>query len=281
MKLAIVVGHNSASQGAVRKDTGETEFVWNGRLARRMERLAPDYGLDVRVFHRTPGGGYRNEIARVYDEVDAWGADGSVELHFNGAASAAATGTETLTSGTALSMRLAESVQREVVIALGLRDRGIRTRARQDRGGGSLHAGRAPAILIEPFFGSSPEGNRATDEDSEQERLADAVLRGSAEAFMSFPRADLSNSRTLRATAEQRSANRTSAVSQVAAAVSTAATGAREQIEQVPAIGGVSDWLPYITVGLIVVAFIATSVSNAKADAVDEARIDDHERAVR
>ena len=37
MKLAIVVGHNSASQGAVRQDTGESEFVWNGRLARRIE----------------------------------------------------------------------------------------------------------------------------------------------------------------------------------------------------------------------------------------------------
>lgn len=281
MKLAIVVGHNSASQGAVRKDTGESEFVWNGRLARRMERLADDYGVDVRVFHRTPGGGYRNEIARVYDEVDAWRADGSVELHFNGAASEAATGTETLTSGTALSMRLAESVQREMVIALGLRDRGIRTRARQDRGGGSLHAGRAPAILIEPFFGSSPEGNRATDDDTEQERLADAVLRGVAEAFMSFPRTDLSESRTLQATATQRAATRTSAISQVAAATSTAAATAREQIEQIPAVGGLAEWLPYLTVGLIVVAFIATAVARKKADDVDEARIDDHERGVR
>ena len=41
MKLAIVVGHNSASQGAVRQDTGESEFVWNGRLAHRIERMAP------------------------------------------------------------------------------------------------------------------------------------------------------------------------------------------------------------------------------------------------
>lgn len=52
MKLAIVVGHNSASQGAVRQDTGESEFVWNGRLARRIERLAGYYGLQVRTFFR-------------------------------------------------------------------------------------------------------------------------------------------------------------------------------------------------------------------------------------
>ena len=65
MKLAIVVGHNSASKGAVRQDTGESEFVWNGRLARRIERLAVDYGIEVRTFFRTPGGGYAREIERV------------------------------------------------------------------------------------------------------------------------------------------------------------------------------------------------------------------------
>lgn len=65
MKLAIVVGHNSVSQGAVRQDTRESEFVWNGRLARHIERLAGDYGIEVRTFFRTPGGGYSREIERV------------------------------------------------------------------------------------------------------------------------------------------------------------------------------------------------------------------------
>lgn len=281
MKLAIVVGHNSASQGAVRQDTGESEFVWNGRLARRIERLAGDYGIQVRTFFRTPGGGYTREIERVYSEVDAWRADASVELHFNGAASPQATGTETLSSGTALSLRLAESVQREMVVALGLRDRGIKTRASSDRGGGSLHSGRAPAILIEPFFGSSPEGTRATDEETEQERLADAVLHGAAEAWQSFPRSNLAESRTLKATETQRKATRTAGITQAAATVSTAATAAQEQVGMIPAVGPLADYLPYITVGLILAAFIATVIARKKADEIEEARVDDHERAVR
>lgn len=281
MKLAIVVGHNSASQGAVRKDTGESEFVWNGRLARRIERLASSYDLDVRVFHRTPGGGYRAEIRRVYDEVDAWRADASVELHFNGAASPDATGTETLTSGTALSLRLAESVQREMVVALGLRDRGIRTRAAQERGGGSLYAGRAPAILVEPFFGSSPVGTRATDEDSEQERLADAILRGAAEAFQSFPRSDLRESRTIQAAETQRRAQSAQAQAGLGAIVTGAATQAREQIEQLPAISGLADWLPWVSLGLIGVVLVATIVQRVQSDRIEEARVDDHERGVR
>lgn len=281
MKLAIVVGHNSASQGAVRQDTGESEFVWNGRLARRIERLAGSYGLQVRTFFRTPGGGYSTEIRRVYAEVDAWGADASVELHFNGASSAEATGTETLSSGTALSLRLAESVQREMVLALGLRDRGVKTRSSSDRGGMSLISGRAPAILVEPFFGSSPVGNRATDEETEQERLADAILRGTAEAFQSFPRSNLTESRTLKATETQRTATKTAGVTQAAATVSTAATAAQEQVAMIPAVGSLADYLPYITVGLILIAFVATAIARKKTDEIEEARVDDHERGIR
>jgi len=281
MKLAIVVGHNSASQGAVRQDTGESEFVWNGRLARRIERLAGDYGLQVRTFFRTPGGGYSTEIKRVYAEVDAWGADASVELHFNGASSAGATGTETLSSGTALSLRLAESVQREMVLALGLRDRGIKTRSSSDRGGMSLISGRAPAILVEPFFGSSPVGNRATDEETEQERLADAILRGTAEAFQSFPRSTLTGSRTIRAAETQRTAQAVQGQAGIAAGVAAAATQAREQIEAIPAVGGLADWLPWVALGLIGVVLAATVVQRVMSDRIEEARVDDHERGIR
>lgn len=281
MRLAIVVGHNSEAQGAVRSDTGESEYVWNSRLALMIEDKAADYGLTVRIFKRVPSGGYRREIARVYDEVDRWRADASVELHFNGAASPAATGTETLSSGTALSLRLAEAVQREMVAALGLRDRGIKTRAVDERGGGSLFAGRAPAILIEPFFGSAPRGQRATDEASEKARLADAVLRGAAEAMGSFPRADLSQSRTMKAAATQRRAQGAAAASQGAAGIAAAAMTAQNEIAAVPAVGALADYLPLVMVGLVVVAFIATSIASRQTDEVEAARVDDHERAVR
>ncbi|HBS50115.1 MAG TPA: hypothetical protein DEA05_08520 [Rhodobacteraceae bacterium] len=281
MKLAIVVGHNSASQGAVRQDTGESEFVWNGRLARRIERLATNYSIQVRTFFRTPGGGYSREIERVYSEVDAWAADASVELHFNASGSPDATGTETLSSGTALSLRLAESVQREMVVALGLRDRGIKTRAAEERGGGALHSGRSPAILIEPFFGSSPVDNRATDEESEQERLADAILRGAAEAWRSWPRRDLTESRTINAARTQRTAQAVQGQAGIAAGVAAAATQAREQIADLPAIGGLANWTPWLALGLIGVVLAATVVQRIMSDRIEEARVDDHERGVR
>ena len=107
-------------------------------------------GVDWRLFYRTSNLGYSAEINKVYAEVDAWGADESVEFHFNGGGG---TGTETLTSGTRGSLNLAARANEAMVVSLGLRNRGIKKRGKRERGGRSLWAGKAPAILVEPFFG--------------------------------------------------------------------------------------------------------------------------------
>ena len=60
-----------------------------------------------------------------------------------------------LSSGTVALLRLAALVQAAIVGVLGLPDRGVKTRQPDDRGGASLHSGRAPAILIEPYFASN------------------------------------------------------------------------------------------------------------------------------
>lgn len=152
MKIAIVVGHNARAQGAVRVTDGRTEFDWNGDLADMIEDIDP---ASVKVFHRVAGGGYSAQIKRVYGQVDTWGADVSLELHFN-AAGKTAHGCETLSSGTAGSLALAERVQAAIVADLPVSDRGVKLRPRgQGRGWLSLWAGRAPAVLLEPYFGSN------------------------------------------------------------------------------------------------------------------------------
>jgi len=186
MKLAIVVGHNSKSQGAVRPDTGESEYTYNHRMARYMESLSDS--VEVKMFLRVPGGGYTREIGRVYRQVDDWGADASIELHFNAAGDPRASGTETLSSGTSNSITLAEEVQMEMVEELGLRDRGIKIRNNRTKGRGyrSLVMGRAPAIITEPFFATSSKGRQATDSTLEQQKLAEAILEGAERAMMTF-----------------------------------------------------------------------------------------------
>lgn len=158
-KIALVIGHNARSQGAVRQTDGRTEYDWCGDLAAAIRACSP--GM-YEVFRRPAGRPYSTEIRETYAVVDAKGAAASVELHFNGGPTSAS-GTETLTSGSKGSRRLAGLIQPAMVQALGLRDRGIIARARNDRGGLSLHAGRAPAVLLEPYFGSNPTDCAAAD----------------------------------------------------------------------------------------------------------------------
>lgn len=182
-KLAIVVGHNERGQGAVRADTNESEYRYNNQIAELMRGMAAEYEIDAKVFNRKPAGGYSREIRTVYGEADTWGADATIELHFN-AASAAATGTETLSSGTSGSMTLAKEVQEEMLGALGLRNRGIKVRNRKNRQRGylSLVTGKAPAILVEPFFNENPNDLSKTKTDKQRKNLARALLKG-ADAY--------------------------------------------------------------------------------------------------
>ena len=172
-RIALVVGHNSKARGAVRITDGVTEYEWNGLLAREIAVLNP---ARYRIFRRYPGLGYAAEISRVYQEVDDWGASASIELHFN-AGRGGATGTETLTSGTPKSLRLASLLQSSMVVSLELRNRGLVKRGRHERGGLSLWAGRAPAALIEPYFGSNSKDCAAAD----MIQLARAIDRAATE----------------------------------------------------------------------------------------------------
>lgn len=179
MKLAVVVGHNVASQGARRVTDGQSEYIWCGLLAQRMATLAP---RSVRVFRRTPGSG---EIARVYREVADWGAGAAVELHFNSFSQASATGTETLHNGSATPRALALAVQAQMVAALGLPDRGLKKVNKGQRGFATVSAAAQPTVLLEPYFGSNAgDCNRA---DARIDALARAILVGCGVSLSTAP----------------------------------------------------------------------------------------------
>ena len=283
-KLAIVIGHNAESQGAVRKDTGETEYSFNSRLSLYMEEFArkkyPD--METRVFRRMPMGSYKREINRVYDETDAWGANLTMELHFNSAADGSASGTETLTSGTPASMAAAVAVNSEIVATLGLRDRGVKTR-RSGRGSQSLISGRAPAILVEPFFGSSQKGLAATDEEYEERGIAFAYIRGAAQALDVMPRQDLTGSRTIK-TANQtknvaKAGSAAGATGMVAAAINNSGLlDAANQTADVADRYGLTEWLPWIAWGGVGLAVLSLFIIPTAQDFIKSYRKEDQER---
>lgn len=165
-RIAIIVGHNSRSRGAVRSKDGITEYDWNSSFAEKIEAFQPDLYMIVK---RQPGQSYGSEIREAYSHTD--GCEATVELHFN-AAVASATGTETLSSGTSGSLKLCNLLQDGMVGALGLPDRGVKMRQRDDRGGLSLWVGAAPAALIEPYFGSNDKDCEVADASINQLALA-------------------------------------------------------------------------------------------------------------
>ena len=151
-KLALIVGHNSKAQGAVRVTDGVSEYAYYSKFADELAALAPDQYV---VLHRKPSSGYSTEIDQVYGEANNLHVSATVELHFNASASPSATGTEVLTSGTRNSMILCNLMQETLTKTLRLKSRGVKQVTKQQRGGRSLWAGYSPAALIEPFFGSN------------------------------------------------------------------------------------------------------------------------------
>lgn len=175
-RIAIVIGHNSKAPGAIRVSDRKPEYEWNSALAARIRAIAAAEGRggDVQIFLRQAGLSYSREIDECYARVNAWGPDFVLELHFNSAAAASATGTEMLyaegsTAGKALAIRL----QAAAVSALGLKDRGLKPLTRIARGGRSVWAVRAPAVMTEWYFGSDRADCAAADANFE--RLACAV----------------------------------------------------------------------------------------------------------
>jgi len=177
-KIAIIVGHNKRSQGAQSiEPIGRSEFDFNSELAEIMETKANNFQFDVKVFSREYLGSYRKEIKKVYKEVNNWNADYSTELHFNSAVFTVA-GSEVLSSGSQKSIKFAELTQKEQVKLFGREgrtDRGVKIRKKGSRGYLSLVSGNAPAIIVEPFFGSN-RGETRQIENIGLGKLADAYL---------------------------------------------------------------------------------------------------------
>ena len=174
MRAALIIGHDKRDKGAARCIDGVQEYDWNFDLAARIWKLDPRM---FEIFHIDQSLAYVDSIEDVYGRVDAWGCDLTIEHHFNSVFSKNATGTETISSGSKGSLKFAQAIQAAMVETLGLRDRGIKIRNSQARvrGWRSMVSGRAPAVLLEPYFGSNENDCRRADEKKQE--LAEAIYR--------------------------------------------------------------------------------------------------------
>lgn len=175
--IAIVVGHDERSRGAV-GDDGVQEWELNRGLAVRLtERLAA-LGLPLAqqsyreggvahkrpIFYRTPGLGYRGSMRKLTAELNAERPSLVLSLHFNASSDSRATGSEALHWPTSTAgLRWAALLSTTTAATLGLKDRGPRAQASSWAGAPLyiLRDTQAPAVILETHFGTNPTDHAA------------------------------------------------------------------------------------------------------------------------
>lgn len=157
-RLAIMVGHNKASQGAsALKPIGLSEYRFHKEIiAPMMVAHAAKVGLETRVFLRDEG------LTKAMADTNAWlkGHEGvCIELHFN-ASTPTGTGTEVLIDDTPSNRTFGKMVNDAIMGVLGLKQRhadtqGLKILKKGDRGHRNVTGITGTSCLVEPFFGSN------------------------------------------------------------------------------------------------------------------------------
>lgn len=176
MKIAIVIGHSASSKGAVNTD-GVAEFTWNTRLAEQLEQQFEERGVECRIFRRRPGR-YNTVVPALAQEVNRWGCDLVVALHFNASTDSDVAGAMALHwPGSVDGRHMADRLARAVSSAVGNQNLGKRAQAESWSGAQLwiLSETDAPAVILEPYFGSNASDTRLARAALEAGVLADAI----------------------------------------------------------------------------------------------------------
>lgn len=163
-RVALIVGHNSSDQGAVNY-LGQSEWDFNSGIAQATMQLLVESGVQAEVFFRNPNKSYTGQVNQIIDEVTSFGADFSVELHFN-SYNSSARGSEVLIpeSGTGLDNKFADILTDKLEEEFGIiqrRDDGVYEIDESAAGGMMVYGLYEAGVingLVEPCFGErSPE----------------------------------------------------------------------------------------------------------------------------
>lgn len=147
MKIFLNPGHGGADPGACSK-TGTKEAIIVAKICDILAERLKINGYPFEVYQQKTT--YR-EIPKAENKS---GATCFISVHCNGAAKSSAKGTETLyCTGSTKGKKLAEIMQKCLIQATGLTDRGSKPRSDLL----VLNATKAPAILIETAFITNPK----------------------------------------------------------------------------------------------------------------------------
>ena len=191
MKIAISIGHDERSQGAFSLALNMKEHEWNGLFGDALIPELETLGVTVRRFERPSGLGYQAAMSALTSEINAWGPDLVVELHFNAMDDSSWTGCCVLHwPSSTLGNIAAAAISEAAAEAIGNRNRGA---VAQDRSWNSgrpplyiLRDTKAPSTIMETFFGSSSTDSIAADKARESGALPKAVAKAIVDVVASW-----------------------------------------------------------------------------------------------
>lgn len=153
-KIAIIVGHAPESKGACSKWLSP-EFDYNKKVADELKKLNPE--LYTIYTHDSYSGGYYKMQQSAADKINKENFDLVMELHYNSSLSPKSNGTEACYwFASKKGKEYAHIITEEISKAFQTKNRGIRALAnKNDRGYWFTYLMKAPAIIVEPFFGTN------------------------------------------------------------------------------------------------------------------------------
>ena len=182
--IVIDVGHSSTQRGAYNKRDSVFEWEYNTVLADVIKEIFDNKGLINKIGLKKLSDKYIIKVVGRKEEgltslvktINKMAPDIVVSLHCN-AFDTKASGTETLYYfDNKESKKLAEAVQNEMCRILGLRDRGLKKKTEEEKGGYFLKNINCPNIIIEPFFIDNNEDYDIALDKSMY--LAEAIVKG-------------------------------------------------------------------------------------------------------
>jgi len=158
-KVAICVGHSRRGDKGADSISGVTEWEYNKKVADILQAQLRHQGITSVVFDEYPAdsyGGAMNWLARAIRKEEC---DIAIELHFNSFANENAAGYEYLYyTGSKNGERLANCFLKAHGDSFTAQtSRGVKSTDTVQRGAAFLRRVPPPAVICEPFFGSSPK----------------------------------------------------------------------------------------------------------------------------
>ncbi len=153
--MGVCVGHSRENDMGATSVEEIAEWTFNVRIASLIKRYLEKDGIKARVYDHYHGKTYTSSMKWLAKTLDVDGVTLAVELHFN-AATPTASGSEMLYHHLSRKgKRLASCVQTSILNTYDTTDRGVKPLNRFSRGGGFVTYTKCPAIVCEPFFGTS------------------------------------------------------------------------------------------------------------------------------